>query len=61
MKRNAERLAAKQTESLINWGKVGKGAAVLGAGIVIIGAAASGAGAFAAGLMGLGALATQTP
>ena len=61
MKRNAERLAAKQTESLINWGNVGKGAAVVGVGVVIIGAAASGAGAFAAGLMGLGALATQSP
>ncbi len=61
MKRNAERLAAKQTESLINWGNVGKGAAVVGVGIVIIGVAASGAGAIAAGLMGLGALATQSP
>ncbi len=61
MKRNAERLASKQTQSLISWGDVGKGAAVVGVGIVIIGAAASGAGAFAAGLMGLGALATQSP
>ena len=62
MKRNAERLASKQTQNLINWGEVGKGTAVVGVGLVIIGAAAaSGAGAFAAGLMVLVALATQSP
>ena len=58
MKRNAERLAAKQTETLINWGNVGKAATVVGVGVVIIGAAASGAAEFAAAIMGLGALAT---
>ncbi|MFZ4704051.1 MAG: VRR-NUC domain-containing protein [Candidatus Methylumidiphilus sp.] len=61
MKRNAERLAAKQTQSLISWENIGKGVAVVGVGVVIIGAAASGAGPFAAALMGLGTLATQSP
>jgi hypothetical protein len=60
MKRNAERLAEQQSQG-ISWGAIGRGAAVVGAGVVIIGAAASGAGEFAAALMGLGALVTQSP
>ena len=58
MQRNAERLAAKQAESLIKWEDVGKAATVVGVGVVIIGAAASGVAEFAAAIMGLGALAT---